>query len=632
MQITPDFDRDTLQNRLRSTRDRADARTSRAREGRLRSQSQRRTREWDLTLDIDPEHQTAHVEMEGDDPHMVVTGREIDQPATDIDPMTWDYLAQRALAWHEAGHVLFTDSEDLERRRKDLMRSDRQVAQQVWNALEDGAIELALSERWSRSRPLLRALRANMFLAAEPGIDHPTANGRVFGLLHAVNAGLLDLWMAEVYDIHEGTVESLCDPKDTECRFASANDRELFRADALPLMTDVVDDVLTEPDPVARNERIFQFVEELLDLLDDAEKDGRGSANDDSEESPGGMPDDSEQETGEGEQADSLAGGSGGDSDESDDIEIDDIGDAVPAASDGDSAEEVEVPADIEQDAAEHVESEAMEEVGTSEDLLDEMDEISGMTAADDTVDRVEVPFGACDGSDERYAQARDDSREIVSLLERLLDDEQATQIDRNRRRGRYTGRAGAGVRASRGVKRVKERRRDPDTPERLFALVLDASGSMSGSDIRHAERAVGTVAIALEQVGIDTMVLRLVDGGAEIDLPFGASVETRSDYLFSGRTGGGTPLSDAVQIASDRLNRESDVMTAMVVTTDGQPSDEDEFGRAMDANRHPTLGIQIGGGSITAEDSYLSSVSAAGESLSDTLSDLIESVIYDSL
>lgn len=631
VRINADDDRDDIRERIGATVSREDLRTSASRCRRLEDTSQRRTRQWDLSLDIDERHPTAHVDMEGDRFEIVVTGRCIEQTATSLDGKKWDYGAQRALSWHEAGHVLYTDHDDFRTRLKSLDAGDKGAAKQVWNALEDGAIETQLAERWRNAYDVLRVLRANLFGEEEPGVDDIERGGRVFPLAHATQALLLDDWMADVYDLTRDVRAKLLDPDDDEYHFANDEDRDIFVNEIVPEVDAVVPDVLSTPNAMDRNRRIFEFIDAVLPHITDAMADGKSQMNRDEQQSAEGMPDDaSEGHSGLAQQ----------DADALDDIDPDDIDRVVVSDSDDDDADpdehaspsDVELPDDVEVDIEEGVYDQQSIEAGTSEDLLDELEAMSDVldTGSDELVsDSVQFPTENWDADASVFAEARGGASVLAQLLRNRLQQERRSATQYNQRRGRFTGRGGATRRAQMGEKHVKQRTDEPDEKDYDFAFVIDRSGSMRSS-MRAAEVAMVMLSLALEEVGVDTMVIEMYGNEARLAKPFGTPSDQHKSRLAHGEVSGSTPLADSVTLARERLRTEGE-NSYLVVVTDGAPDNVARFETAIEGCTMPTLGVNLtNGDEVAGMDEYDRAVAASpGDNLQQTLANLVQEVMF---
>jgi len=624
IKINTDTDRDEIADKIGARVSRETLRTGSSRQRRLEQSSQRRTRVWDLDLRIDPSHQTAHCDQNGETPEIVVSGREFDQPVTDMEPRDWDYMVQRALTWHEDGHVLFTDHDDFRSRLRNLNTGDKGTAKQLWNALEDGAIETELANDWRNAYDLLRTLRLNLFDGNEVGIQDVENGGRVFPLAHATQAVLMDEWMNDVYDIHRNIKPKLADPDDAEYHFATDDDREIFMDEILPLVEAVVPDVLSIPNSVKRNQRIFEFIEEVMPLISDGKADGKSQMNRNEGQTPDGMPDDASEGHSGSAQADAQSLG---------DIDPEDIEKVVIGDVDDDAQPtDVEIPEDVEIEISEDVNQQTREEAGVSEDLLEELEEMKqSISDGPDSLstDEILIPSEDWDGDDRIYQQARTASTVISQVLRNRLQQERSSKVKRNQRRGRFTGRGGAVQRAARGQRDVKERVSDPEDKDYHFAFVLDRSGSMRGS-MSKAEEALGMLALALEEVGVEVMIIEMYSNEARLAKPFGSAVEQHKDQIFHGHVSGSTPLTPSVELARERLNREGD-NKALVVVTDGQPDNSNQFEKAIKNCSMPTLGVNLTRSDQPAGmDDYDRAVAAEPSSdLQSTLKQLVQEVMF---
>lgn len=588
MKITTDTDRDELRRRISAGVDREDLRTSNARRHRLQRSSQRRTRNWDLKVEIDEDHPTAHVDQSPDldGPEVVVTGNAIPQPVSDYDGREWDWLIQRSFSLHEDGHVLYTDHDSFKSGLDGFDKEDKGSVKEWWNALEDGAIEKQLTARWRNYYKALRVARANLFEDAVPGIPDAEKHGQVYPVAHVVMTALLDLWTQSVYDLDLGRLSSLVDPDDSEHHFACDEDREIFMDDILPLVEDIVPEVLTTGDPVERNGKIFDFCEEVLPFVDQAQADGKAQMNRNEGQSRSGLPDDaSDSNTGDAEAMSEALNDM-----DPDDIEIDPVDDVDP-----DNAvpiEDLDLDPEIEETLREEISDQAQSEANVSDRMLEELEQTQNALDESLLSDRVELPTDNPEADEVTYASARDQSRVLARILRNRLEHERATTVDRGRRRGRFTGRGGAASRAVQGHKRVKEQKNEPDEPDRHFVFVLDRSGSM-GSIIKQAEEALGMLMMALEEVGVETKLLELYDREVRLAKPFGVDTEEQKEWVFHNKTGGGTPLADAADLARARLDMESDQKVLVMVTDDEIP-DTQNFDDVIGKCTMPTVGVNL--------------------------------------
>jgi hypothetical protein len=158
-------------------------------------------------------------------------------------------------------------------------------------------------------------------------------------------------------------------------------------------------------------------------------------------------------------------------------------------------------------------------------------------------------------------------------------------------------------IQADRGSARVFEQRHEGDTPDYEAYFILDRSGSMSAKFIPHAEHALASLAIALEDVGIDAEIVDFYRSGgyaSESDVRLVNSMsqdpEEEKGNIMSGAANGGTPLGEVVDLLADRIEANSDPF--VVIITDGEPASADRYLEAVqDLNDQgvEVLGVTLG-------------------------------------
>jgi len=218
-------------------------------------------------------------------------GREIvDQTVTSLAPDVWSLVAQEGLIVHEIGHVLYTDFDAHEDIKNDLgMQEMNAFHDIVWNPAEDAAIEEQLRWKFDCSREL-DTYNANLFTRQKSG-------ARNLPIPQAVKITILEkgCYDAGAVDEHVKGERDLVQP----------SNRTLFDQTILPEVNSMLADVMTEPDPGERYERMLEFWYWLKDLM--ADENGNDAA---SQAQQGGgyddaKPDDTSGMT-PGEMADAL--------------------------------------------------------------------------------------------------------------------------------------------------------------------------------------------------------------------------------------------------------------------------------------------------------------------------------------
>jgi len=120
------------------------------------------------------------------------------------------------------------------------------------------------------------------------------------------------------------------------------------------------------------------------------------------------------------------------------------------------------------------------------------------------------------------------------------------------------------------GDSRVFKSKAECVAPNTAVMLVQDVSGSMSGYPIQLASQALYAAALAMEGIeGIDVAAMAFPGNGKV--LGFGESPRTQQ-AKFQLTAWGGTPMADAVLVASQALLGQLNARRLMIVLTDGAP------------------------------------------------------------
>jgi len=178
----------------------------------------------------------------------------IDQVVTNLDEQVWSLVAQEGLLIHEMGHVLYTDFDAHSSIKDKLGMSEMNAFHDiVWNSAEDAAIEEQLRWKFNCSREL-DTYNANIFARQKTG-------ARNLRIPQAVKIAILE---KGCYDA--GAVE---EHLSGERQLVRPQDADLFDDKVLPEVNDMLADVMTEPDPEARYERMLEFWDWLKDIMAD---------------------------------------------------------------------------------------------------------------------------------------------------------------------------------------------------------------------------------------------------------------------------------------------------------------------------------------------------------------------------
>lgn len=607
----------------------------------------------------------ACVNMEEGDPVISIPAEEFDQPVTDYRDPVFNLMMQETLTIHEISHILYTNYRSFKRYFNKINEPDSYLFKEVWNALEDGAIEQQIRHAYSVGDEL-EVMNANFTENVEYGTEQ--SSGEVVYTMHeAITTALMDL---AIFD--SGNFSMIVDDKEDH-RLCTPHDQELFE-DFIPEVKSAVKDVLTDPSSKRRNKRIYQFFEEMQDLLDESHIDGRQEKQDEAEEGDQGhpipgMPDDTEGHTGEEkkeaymlgtedqeeqaegqissgmpddeEEEEGSGGASGEDEEEAPEDEEEEQG---SAGSDGDEEEEehgedVETKEDLQEEYEEELENEWEQQAKEQDGVQEEMEEavnfleaIDGGTSSSNSDwnpedVELEIPEPRDDYIQDRYDEARRKAKSLENILRARLQSEKETKMRRNQRRGGFDSKRM--IPAAMGSTRVFEQEIELHEKDYDCVVVYDRSGSMNTRD-RPLEIAGGMLAKALNNVGVNTSVIGLHGSEARLELPFGAPMESKKGQLFSGDTGGGTPLSKAIFLARHRLMQEQS-QPFMIVITDGMPDNRGRYKDELRKCTFPVIGVYVNTSESSDEmNEYFHRIAnVEGDDLDLKLKRLIQQVMF---
>lgn len=597
------------------------------------------------SVQLDPNHPTACVNQNKDEPLIRVTTREFEQPASSLSRDVFDMTVQEGLLVHEIGHVLYTDHGAFQRTLSRVDLSRKMAYKRLWNTLEDGAIEEQLRRRFNVEDELY-VLNANLMAdkqASEMGdgdeVDEIADGNNELDLYGGVTIACMDL---AVFD--SGKFSRLMDESDDSLTMRSDVERELLE-ELVPITKDAIAEIKTEADPIERTERIYDYWLEVVDRLEEAEdenqeqqtpdgQDGDGDEGDGESEGLGqlfGDGDESDDEEGEGqsivmpipkpddsENAD-IGGGESADELERQDEE--EVREELEQAADPDSdstdfdgdeadgeeeesgsssggSEEEERGDEIEEERRGQLREEARE-VDGAEQLISDVEEYSeameNMNQSGDYSGEVGlvIPQERNLNDRTRLNQAENRSRTIAQRLRSSLREERRSRRVKNQRRGRFD--RSRMVNAERGSTRVFEQEQEGDEKDYDCLVVVDRSGSMGGSRMTTAEDAIVSFGLALEDVGVGISILGMYGNDANLENAFGRDIETDAGLLLSERTSGSTPLSKTLALGRERLENKADSDNPfMIVVTDGKPDDGKAYREELDKCTFPVLGVYV--------------------------------------
>lgn len=590
---------------------------------------------------------TAACDQEGDQPTIHMTTREFEQPITDFPDKVFDLIMQEALTVHEIGHVLYTNHESFKSYLGKVDVERKSMFKNIWNVLEDGAIEKQLRHRF-RVSDELEVLNRNLMEKDPPGhmVDDDTIR---YSFFQAVRMALIDMALWDT-----GQFQKVMDEDNDECTLASEEDRELLE-DFLPEMRAVSKDVLSQPNSEKRNERIYAFWEKLAEKLDEADVSGQNESSlenligsdgsvgdnsnggeDDQEQNVDnapfeGKPDDTENNIGD----DSVEASELGRGDVQQEVEIQvevasggqpspkDIDSDMESASggqDGEDEDEYSDPREEEsaldgnngrseqelvdqfrdelaQEAAELDGGEAL--MNEAEEFLEIIQDGAGDEYRGFTMELPEDP--ASDFARSRWNEAEKIAKRLERDFQNRLLRERRTKVKRGKRRGSFD--RNRMIHAARGSTRVFKKEEEGDEKDYSCIIVLDRSGSMHRDGIREAESAVASLSASLEGVGVDTSVIDLYESESRLVKPFGQDAFDVKEHLVNGSAGGGTPLTEVLHLARERVTDHDNPF--MIVITDGQPGNERTYRDELSKCHFPVLGVYLSSSRHESDEKY---------------------------
>jgi len=266
-----------------------------------------------IRVNLDETAETASIQNYGqDDTPTIITvptfdATHVENPFPDVDDEVFYALLHYAEIEHEGGHYLYTDEPSVER-NFDALRSEVQVlpraiqpmvlqlGRDLWNAIEDGAMEEALrNERGPKTAQWL-AVKNETFIAQ--GIqNYPDERRQNVTFDLALHLAAMDL-----AKFNTGALRRLLDEEDPSWQFATDEHEEIFM-DLYPALRQTIEDAFTIPSNAARTDRIFGFItDEIIPLFEQKVEEVEQADTSDRDQLRRGQTDDSENQIGPAQQ------------------------------------------------------------------------------------------------------------------------------------------------------------------------------------------------------------------------------------------------------------------------------------------------------------------------------------------
>lgn len=557
----------------------------------------------DPNIQLQLSNQPPHISYDGEYPSIHIPREKLDQPETNFPRKVFDIMVQETISLHEVGHYLYSDWDSFDKLRKSLDEKWHSAFHSVWNGIEDGAMEKQLREEFNCSDEFA-VLHANLVREDRFGQIGTHKDGKKYHIFTMLDAVLLSIM--ELGYHRTGKLDELLDENNGQVILAGGDvDYEAF-VNFFPEIQKVIRDTHSEPRAVARNERVFGFFEELIKILDNADYSGIRNNARESVRVADGILDDANEGMGEArgdmdrlptpeeiesaigspdEGADGIPGQGGSNPGDGDEVPEN----ASPTDRDGDIAKDLaeeyseEIQAEI--DSVQDGQATAEEAEKFVNILGDEGGPGSGNTT-------LEIPEGET-GDMKTWREANDVARQIVPILRNKLKQATENRPVRNQYMGAMNMDNPTMLKLARHDPRIFSKKRRDDEKDYSCIVIQDRSGSMSGQQ-HETEVAVSSLTIALDELGIDVSIIDVYSGDIRLTKPFGTSPSGSKDALTSGRTSGGTPLSDALFFAKERINLGAGTNPFVIVVTDGKAHNSEKYQEELMDCWFPVLGVYI--------------------------------------
>lgn len=269
-----------VQNAKRAVGTSMHLRQSRERQRNLESYARGLISDSNVRVYVDEDADTASIQNYGqdDDRTAKITiptfdgDVDIENPYPNIDDEKFYAILQYAEVIHETGHWLHTDwptfQEEFDRLQDKLSNYPprfqammMQLAKDLWNGIEDGAIEEAIRNENGNNLAQRLAIKNEAFIAhaVRNQYDKETKQNVTFDM--ALHIAALDLAKFDT-----GRLRRLLDEDDESWQFKSDHDKEVF-FDVYEDLRKAVQMGFTTPNPKQRTKNIFDFIGTVIDRI-----------------------------------------------------------------------------------------------------------------------------------------------------------------------------------------------------------------------------------------------------------------------------------------------------------------------------------------------------------------------------
>jgi hypothetical protein len=485
-----------------------------------------------------------------------------DQVTTSMDEEAWDLMVQKTDLYHELGHIIYTDWPSYE----DIIFGDgngnfgvtgehRAMFKNWCDVIEDAAIERLLIERFNIESEL-RITNENLIKNNPPEKTvslHATTMMKLLEYKHPV-----------------GWIDELLDPDNDRFQFLTDDEEKTFKEEVLPVIEDLVPEIVEEEDPVERNHMMYELYEKIGVYFDNSVKPG------DDENHSFDLPEDHDE--------DNMGAGMSGQQPQGDDMPDIDLPDSPAMNLDMDVQRDYSQQAQDQKDSADL--DQQKEDIESWTRLIDKEYE-DGTTM---TLNVLDDPPEDGSYNDATRQEAERLSQPLAKNLRQRLRQQSRSKKQRKKKSGKID--STRVHKTQQGSTNVFTKHSDPDEKDYSCMIILDRSGSMT-SELKSAETAAGALAFALEEVGVEVGQLSFQSGDINLEKDFGEEVEDAKKKMFRGFNDGGTPMADSLALARGRLQMAGS-HPFVIVVTDGEPDHRERYRDELHKCDFPVLGVYI--------------------------------------
>ena len=543
---------------------------------------------------------------------IVVTSKKFKQIDSSFPEQYHDYILQKAFTVHEVAHILYSSYPAMkkyaEKVEKENSPTERKIFENIFNALEDGAIEKFASEEFlvgEELHHLRRTIHEDNYVGKE--VSKGDEKEYHYPMLHAIFTAIINIG---IYD--NGELRKLLDENNQKhvMAFRESGLNSKLLEEIIPKIEKSVEQIQKTTDAGKRVELSYELWKEIQKCLDRSTTPGKNEmkkewSDEDSYQS-GGIPRNINEGHGEASHE--------------------------PSGESEETLSERREQADFDGDNgfAEDVQEELINEMKQeSGDWSDELEEIINSLSAGDGIDEIYIPDDG-DVSEKRKREAINHGKRYAKKFRNKLKRQKRNREVRNKTFGKLDTSGNNMMKGHRGSNKIFSKIREGDEKDYNCIIVVDRSASMN-SKINDVEKSVGAISYGLEQVGVDVSILETYANKTAIGKPFGTKTEDFSGKLFAGRYGGGTPLRYSIRFGKERMKRGKNKVPFMIVVTDGVPKKKEKVKQEIKTANFPVLGIYLSNGDMSDQISlYDKAVKVeSGTGIEQKTSQLIDNIVF---